>query len=150
MWLERSTMVHDPSVCAINLALSSISPTTRLVRRYAVTDVGDVHGDIASSLRKSDSPRCKTYVEINPILTLHSIYNTRHKTNEIHKKSLTRFRVISHNLTCETGRWDRLGRPLPLHECVYVSGVVETVAHLVENFPNTRHLREHCQFTMVH
>ena len=151
MWLQRSNLVDDPLMFAMNLVLSSTSPTSRLIRRYVMTDVGEEHDDITSSLRNSDSSRRKTYVELNPCLTVHSIYNTRHTINETHRMSFTRFRVSSHNLACETGRWNRRGRGrLPLHERVCVCGLVQTEAHVVEHCPNTQHLRESYQFTTVH
>ena len=79
VWQERSNMVDDPLMFAINLALSSNSPTARLIQQCVTTEVGDVtyvHDDITSSLRNSDSSRRKTYVELNPSLTVHSIYST--------------------------------------------------------------------------
>lgn len=151
MWQEKSDMVDDPLIFAINLAIDSNSPTSRLIRRCVMTDAEEVHDDVTPSLRNRDSSRRKTYVELNPSLTVHNIYTARHSINEIHRISFTRFRVSSHNLACETGRWNRRGRGrLPLHERVCECGLVQMEAHVVEHWPNTQHLRQHYQFTTVH
>ncbi len=78
MWQERYNILDDTFMFAIKLVLDSRSPTSRLICRCVMTDVGDVYGDVTTSLRNSDSSRRKTYVELNSSLTVNSIYNTRH------------------------------------------------------------------------
>ncbi|KAG0724919.1 hypothetical protein GWK47_039608 [Chionoecetes opilio] len=122
-------MNDDPLMFTINLAFSSNSTTSKLIRRWVTTNVRDMQDDrqnIVSNLVKSDSSRRKTYVELNPSLNIHNVYNTQYSVNELHRIAFTRFRVSSHNLACETG-WNRRGRGrLPLQESVCTCGLAQT------------------------
>ena len=59
------------------------------------------------------------------------------------RMAFTRFRVSSHSLCIETGRWNRRGRGrLPREERLCVCGEVQTEWHVVENCPVTRDIRQ--------
>ncbi|XP_063875059.1 uncharacterized protein LOC135108212 [Scylla paramamosain] len=59
----------------------------------------------------------KTYLEMNPSLCGHPIYLEKQKVPEKDRVAFTRFRVSSHSLAVEVGRWSRRGRSrLPLEE----------------------------------
>lgn len=127
------------------------SATSRLIRHCIMTDFDgqDDRQDIATSLRNSDSSRRKTYCEINPRLSVHEVYNTT-LINEIYRISFTRFRTSSHNLSCETGRWNRQGRGrIPMEERLCPCGQVQTETHVVQNCPNTQHIRNMYGFTTL-
>ena len=56
--------------------------------------------------------------------------------------TLTRFRVSSHSLAIETGRWNRRGRGrLPIHERLCTCGKIQTEEHVVVEFPLTLEAR---------
>ena len=75
------------------------------------SDIDNIHCDIQllkNNISSSDSSRRVTYVNImNPSLSVHDIYTKRCYIYESHRVAFTRFRVSSHSLAIETGRWNR-------------------------------------------
>ena len=59
-------------------------------------------------------------------------YREKQPLNEFHRMSFTHFRLSSHSLAVETGRWNRRGRgSLPLEERVCTCGDgIETERHV--------------------
>ena len=72
----------------------------RLLRKY-LGEVSDHNEIISNSTNKM------TYMEINPTLTVQSIYTDTHLLYEKHLKLYTQFKTDGHELTCETERWNR-------------------------------------------
>ena len=63
---------------------------------------------IVDKLRTLDSSKVRTYKEINPELSVHPVYTSKDYINERERLSFTRFRLSSHHLKIETGRWARI------------------------------------------
>ena len=146
MWAERSRMHDDPLALAIKMCIDCNTPTGRLVNQFVSSEVpnisslsGNVHNFVADSI----ASRCLVYKEINPTFETHAIYTAKHKVNEFHRISFTRFRVSGHSLQIETGRWNRRGRGrLPVEERLCVCGLVQTERHVVEVCPLTANIRQ--------
>ena len=102
-------------------------------------------------VEESDASRCMVYKDINPTLSMHSIYHERQPVNEFHRLEFSRFRLSGHILAIETGRWNRRGRGrLPVEERLCPCGEVQTELHVVESCVLTQPLREHHRFTSWH
>ena len=57
------------------------------------------------------------YKEINPGLTVHKVYQLDKYIDERKRAVFTKFRVSSHSLKVETGRWSRIERENRLCDC---------------------------------
>ena len=127
--------------------------TARLIREFLASEVASLGvslQNVISDISGSGSSRRKTYKEINPSFSVHSIYNTKHTIDENHRMSFTKLRVSGHCLACETGRWNRRGRGrLPLEERLCVCAEVQTERHVVQDCPLTQHLRDKYNFTTL-
>ena len=63
---------------------------------------------LKDNVKRSLTSRRITYLNtMNPHLTVRSIYTDKHNINETHPITFTRFRILSHSLAIETGRWNR-------------------------------------------
>ena len=80
-------------------------------------------------ITKEEGTKAMTYKEINPDLTLHNIYSTNEYVAEWKRINFTRFRLSSHNLKIETGRWSRMKREDRLCEC----GEIQDEMHVIRN-----------------
>ena len=61
--------------------------------------------------------RAKTYRSINPDLQVHTVYTSTEYIEENKRITFTRFRLSSHRLKVETGRWSRIPRENRLCGC---------------------------------
>ena len=93
------------------------------------------------SMRESEKTKIVTYSKINPSFSVHSMYNSTDKyIADYRRTEMTRFRVGSHRLRVETGRWSRLPREERICSCGV--GGVQDEEHVVFHCENTRDLRE--------
>ena len=82
-----------------------------------------------------------TYRNINPSFSVHSMYTSADKyIADYRRTEMTRFRVGSHRLKVETGRWSRV--PREQRTCSCVVGGVQDEEHVVFQCEYTRDLRE--------
>ena len=54
--------------------------------------------------------KAETYKQINPLLKVHRVYETDTYIDERKRIMFTRFRLSSHGMKIETGRWARIDR----------------------------------------
>ena len=147
LWSERRDMLDDPFAHAMRIVLASRYPTSTNITRLLQGNVDELHlaGEkLRVDIRESTSSRRVTYKSVtNPDLTTSPLYTTEHHIPEERRKAFTRFRVSSHSLAIETGRWNRRGRGrLPPEERLCPCGEVQTEEHAVSYCPHTQHLRE--------
>ena len=86
------------------------------------------------------------YKDLNPYLTLHRIYNEKEYIDEFKRVNFTRFRLSSHNLKIETGRWSRIRREDRLCEC----GEIQDELHVTLHCPKTNAIREKFELENIH
>ena len=87
---------------------------------------------------------------MNTSLSVHKIYTLRHNIIEVHRISFTRFRLSSHSLAVETGRWNRRGRGrLPMEERLCSCGTIQTEEHVLCHCPISQHIRDEYGFSCV-
>ena len=74
----------------------------------------------------------------------------KHNIFEIHRIAFTRFRVSSHSLAVETGRWNRRGRGrLPLEERLCSCGLVQSEEHVISICPHSQQIRNSYGFSCI-
>ena len=145
LWEERRGMPYDPWVHAVKLTLATNTLTSKHIHSLINNYVDDVTVGIESlkqSIASSTSSRRQSYVIMNHNLSVHSIYKCHDKTDEIYRIAFSRLRVIGHNLTIETGHWNRLRRGrLEVAERLCPCGDVQTELHVLESCPLTQDIR---------
>ena len=68
--------------------------------------------------KPEDATKYNTYrTQLNPTLAQHSVYISKTHLPDRKRHSLTRVRLMSHNLKVEAGRWSRTPTELRLCEC---------------------------------
>ena len=104
-----------------------------------------------TNIRQSDSSRRRVYCNsINGDLSTHSIYSTKHNIYEPYRIAFTRFRISSHNLAVETGRWNRRGRGrLPMEERLCSCGYIQSEEHVISSCPLSQSLRDNYNFANI-
>ncbi len=154
MWRERSHMQDDPLIFAINTVLDH-RYTTRtyvsgLIGNY-VDDISEAIETMKQNITESTSSRRVTYREINPSLSVHNIYSVKHNIKEHHRIAFTRFRLSSHSLAIEVGRWSRRGRGrLPVEERLCSCGAVQTETHVIQYCTLSQHIRTTHNFSTIY
>ena len=114
-----SVKVYDPLMFVIRL----VSDTS--MGNYIdglLTDSSISHEKALQNMRNNILTSVKTkfvtYTRLNPSLTVHDVYKPCvNYIPEVERVSFTRFRLSSHKLRIETGRWSRIPRDLRICEC---------------------------------
>ena len=63
---------------------------------------------VVEKFRIKNTSKARTYRTINPNMTVHKAYTSQEYIDERERLSFTRFRLGSHHLKIETGRWARI------------------------------------------
>ena len=103
--------------------------------------VFDAEARRKQAMNSSGKTRTVTYRNINPQFSVHSMYNSTNRYYPDYRRvEVTRFRVGSHRLKVETGRWSRTPRELRVCSCG--TGVaVQDEGHVVFDCDYTEDLR---------
>ena len=154
MWVERSGQMDDPLAHAMAITIQYNSSTGKYIQSLINNDVNDIEEimqKLKDNISHSNSTRRTFYKVVNPELTVASIYNNKKElVQETYRIAFTRFRLSSHSLAIETGRWNRRGRGrLPIEERLCICGRIQSEIHVVEECPRTEHLREEFRFRSI-
>ena len=152
---ERLNIDDDPLGFVLKLVLNSRNRTkTYLHNLINNINEGDYQHEIETiqnNLTNSESSRKLTYCNVmNKNLAVHEIYLKRHIIPEFHRIAFTRFRVSSHSLAVETGRWNRRGRGrLPMEERLCSCGEIQTEVHVMSQCSLSQYIRDEYEFTSI-
>ena len=122
MIMERSEMSDDPLMHAINI----VKKHNKLLKTYIESVLnGENFVDSEINVMKEaitnappSATRSHTYLSLNPRLEVHPIYTDCCTTIPDYLRiTFTRFRISSHMLRVETGRWSRTPREDRLCQC---------------------------------
>ena len=72
------------------------------------SEISDTLEELKAKFENETGTKATKYKEINPNLKVHPVYNTTTYIDERKRVVFTRFRVSSHSLKIETGRWSRI------------------------------------------
>ena len=154
LWQSRRDMVDDPFAHTMRLVTSSRYVTSTYINGLLTSQnqiINEAKTALRAGIEVSVSSRRTTYRDVtNTLLKTCELYTSAHNVPEERRISYTRFRVISHSLAVETGRWNRRGRGrLPLEERLCPCGAVQTEEHVVVHCPLSQDLRRiHRIFTI--
>ena len=81
-----------------------------------------------------NTSKAATYKQINPDLSVHSVYTTDKYVDERKRLVFTRFRLSSHRLKIETGRWARIEAQNRVCDC---GGGIQDESHVLFECPKT-------------
>ena len=148
-------MFDDPLGFVLKLVLSSrYSTKTYLSNLINNIEINDYHSALQSlkdNIISSESSRRVTYCNVmNTSLSVHNIYSKKHNISEYYRIAFTRFRVSSHSLAVETGRWNRRGRGrLPMDERLCSCSEIQTEDHVLSDCPLTQYIRDEYNFSSL-
>ena len=153
---DRYPLQDDPLGFVLKLILNSTSATSNYLHNIINDNTNYCQQDLANlkyNIMQSNSSRRVTYRStMNVELSCHKIYCTKNNIYEIYRTAFTRFRVSSHMLAIETGRWNRRGRGrLPVEErlCSCGLGLVQSEDHVISSCPLSYSLRSKYNFTCL-
>ena len=146
-------MDDDPLSLSIKIVLENRYQSRAFVENliyYEVDDIAEGLREIKANISRSTSSKRVLYKEINPTLSSHPLYKAETHVREHLRVAFTRFRVSSHSLAVEVGRWNRRGRGrLPLEERLCVCGQIQTEVHVTQYCTLTQHLRNTYNFSTI-
>ena len=155
MFNERYGIQDDPLGYALRLVLNNTYNTKKYLDNFinnsTIDDCQQERERLKLKISQSESSRRIVYCSIiNKNLSIHGIYTSKHNIYELYRKAFTRFRVSSHMLAVETGRWNRRGRGrLPIEERLCSCGLVQSEEHVIGYCPVSQILREKYEFTSI-
>ena len=153
IWNERSNFDDDPLAFAIKKVVETNISTSKLIREFITRELITLERhrqSMINDIQMSTSSRRQGYKIMNPNFSVNNVYSNRHSVNEVHRISYTRFRLSSHSLVCEMGRWNKQGRGRLLPEDrICQCGAVQSEQHVVEQCPITDHLRQSYGFGTI-
>ena len=130
---DRKLMSDDPLMFALKLTELRNHTMWRYINGILHKDniVSNGFEDMKTSVKLSVRTKLKTYVDLNPTLSIHNIYlqttSTANMIPEYLRIMFSKFRLSSHRLKIETGRWSRIERDERLCQCV----AVQTEEHVL-------------------
>ncbi len=96
-------------------------------------------GKLKQSIRLSSKTKMKTYLKLNPNLCVRPVYQLCNAAiTDYLRTEFSRFRLSSHRLKIETGRWARL----PPEERLCLCGKVQDEEHVLLECVLTEHIRD--------
>ena len=127
---------------ALELNRSVDTKTYRRINELLGDTTNLINRDIEARkrlLQQSLATKCALYCKINPELESPSLYKS-YNVKEFQRVQVTRYRLSSHNLKVETGRWSRLNREN--RTCSCENGGIQDEEHVTSVCGLTTELRE--------
>ena len=135
---------HTPLKRALDIAIRANAPMAKYYSAHIAVDGMDpVHQEVAEQRTRiitSDATRLSQYKTINPTLSVHTMYHSTSYIPEHQRIVVTRYRLSSHNLMVERGRWSRIPRNQRVCPCDRTS--IQDEQHVLCTCPKTDHLRQ--------
>ncbi len=145
---ERANMRDDPLMFVIDLVRSHNTKSWQYIENILLHGSNVLARDIEARkirLQTAESTKSKTYMTINPNLTVHPVYQNMSPFDYTHvpehqRIAFTKFRTSSHKLRVETGRWSRIPHDVRLCDCEVQA--VQDEQHAIEQCTHINNLRE--------
>ena len=93
---------------------------------------------VTDKFKTQNSSKAKMYKSLNPQLSVHEVYTTKEYMNERERIIFSRFRLCSHHLKIETGRWARIDAANRVCDC---GGGVQDESHVLFECKKTEDVR---------
>ena len=105
----------------------------------AIDPTANNETSVIETFQNRTSSKATTYKTINPDLSLHTVYTSSDYINERERLVFTRFRLSSHHLKVETGRWARIEAANRVCDC---GNGIQDESHVLFVCPKTESVRE--------
>ena len=142
MTQERVGIDNDPLMFAIELTHANNKMMSKYIRGLEsagnIIEADLLQRRVALCANKK-STRAMTYLDMNPGLSSHAVYTGESLLEDDLRILFTRFRVSSHRLRIETGRWSRT--PPEERVCQCGNGV-QSERHVLVECPLVKHIRQ--------
>ena len=140
MITERQEMEDDPLMFAINLTKLHNPKMWQYIENILANEhLESGMSRMKSCVSTSSSTKMKTYLALNPNLSVHPVYTDMTiSIPDYLRTSFSRCRLSSHRLKIETGRWARIPQELRLCMC----GHIQTEEHVLIKCVLTDHIRD--------
>lgn len=130
---NRQNIPHDPLWHIFNIVNNN---TPQLVNYYFPLRCPEFPTltSIKHNILSSENTKSVLYRTLNTSLSIHSIYLDKHNIPEYKRKCFTNFRLTSHRLKSETGRWKIPPTPIDQRFCT-CGFPSQTEEHVIEYCP---------------
>ena len=137
---ERQCLSDDPLMFSININKHCNTKTWKYIHHVISNEhINSGIESLKQSVHSSTKTKMKTYLTINPSLSVHPAYVYKDtKIQEYLRTVFTRSRLSSHRLKIETGRWARIEPEDRLCMC----GQIQTEEHVLLYCVLTDHIRD--------
>jgi hypothetical protein len=142
MMQEREGMENeDPLMHVLQLVRQSNTSSWKYIQNLLQGNInfetqGIEHLQDYIKVNVASKSKFATYISMNETLESPPLYNG--EIPEYRRISVTRLRLVAHQLKIETGRWSRLERDRRLCTC----GEVQTERHVIEVCQLSEHVRQ--------
>ena len=145
---DRNEMKDDPFIFCIDLAISNKTSQGLYIKQLlgATCDYKQNGLErIKTEVKSSEKTKYVTYVRMNPVLDVHAIYKCQEDVVPEHTRvTFSQFRLSSHCLRVETGRWSRT--PRESRHCTCVTNLnqmpIQDEEHVVSDCSLSKQLRQ--------
>ena len=141
---------ESPVAHAWRIAREANTPAARYINSITSNPATDPLADLRTAVRESHRTKFITYrTLINPDLSVDPMYfdNT---LPEFQRRAITRFRLSSHNLAVERGRWSRIPREQRRCDCSDDVQDEQHVVSLCSKHAGLRATNPHITFSLPH
>lgn len=139
----RGTNNEEPFHVVYELCRVAGTPGYRFMTQALTYSCNDNPLEEVKRRVRGKPPTASKYISysttINPQLSVHPVYTSTKYVPDFKRQSLTRLRLISHNLKIETGR--RNGTPAELRLCSCEDNAVQDESHVLLNCSLSRDCR---------
>jgi hypothetical protein len=135
----RGDIDETPLSRVYKMCESKGTPGYRYIKRLLDNEINETLEELKAKFENETGTKATKYKEINPDLKVHPVYNTDTYIDERKRVVFTRFRVSSHSLKIETGRWARINPEDRVCDCD--RGGVQDERHIVFDCSKTTDVR---------
>jgi len=139
---DRKDMSDDPLMFALQLTEMRNHNMWEYISGVLKEDnfISKGMESLKAIVKESERTKSKTYLLLNPNLSIHSSYlSSSNMIPEYLRIVFSRFRLSSHRLRIETGRWARIPPEDRLCQC---GGAIQTEEHVLVSCPLVQHIRD--------
>ena len=138
---SRRGMTDDPLMFALELTEQGNPVMSRYIDSVMMEEGDILKNDLVKrkeSMLSAVNTKATTYCNVNPDLSVHSVYGSDVIVDDDFRIPFTRLRLSSHRLRIETGRWARIPRERRLCQC---GEAVQSEEHVLCECSLVEHLR---------
>ena len=134
----RSDKDDTPLAKAYKMCEEKGTSGYRYIKRLLDSPEKEFLQELKQKFLNETGTKAMTYKEMNPELRVHNVYESTTYIDERKRTVFSKFRVSSHSLRIETGRWSRVAREERMCDC---ERSVQNEEHVVFDCEKTEEIR---------